>query len=371
MKCISCNQDNMLRDRQNGKCSRCSHPFVFDPRRTSDKFNDVQFKRTLESISVSGTLKFTVEQFQYFLNRRKFLEPKLLTTTMFLTGFFGAILSIPFSSIPKAGPYILLIYWFLIFPLIIFAAYRKQKELERRPPINFSLRQVQTYLSSWEATNGLIPTLLPGPDKLIKSDSSVPDEVLDYSFDRLIVTQTDDIAYFLISNNFHFENNCAVLSINQYPTKVFYTVMKMLRNNDALKVYTLHDCSWTGLKMLDKLSSDPVWFGEQTSAQIIDLGLLPRQIMNKKPFMEAVSPYELDEVKNVSEKVRNALTEEEKKWLSQNLVKMSSVAPQALLRMINAGIAKSRDPEEANALVAVDDSGHDGGIYMYSVDSFG
>ena len=38
-------------------------------------------------------------------------------------------------------------------------------------------------------------------------------DVSAYSFDRLVVCDSAIIAQFLIANNFHFENNCAVLSI--------------------------------------------------------------------------------------------------------------------------------------------------------------
>lgn len=370
MKCISCSQDNLLRDRQNGKCSRCSHPFVFDPRAKSDSFNDVQFKRTLDAISVSGTLKFTTEQFQYYLNRRKFVQSKSVMVVLF--ALFGFFLSIPISTIRGYGPNILLFYWFVIFPLVILLAKYKQSKAEKYPQMKFSYRQIEAFFSSWETTNGLVESLLTDPSKLIKGSAAVPAEVLDYSFDRLIVTQTDDIAYFLISNNFHFENNCAVLSINQYPSNIFYTVMKMLRNNESLKVYALHDCSWAGLKMLDKLSTDPIWFAEHPNTQIIDLGLLPRQIINRKPFVQMPGPEDLEEEKELSVKVRSALTKEERDWMAKNYVRLVSVAPQALLRMINAGIAKSRDPEQANALVAVGDGyAGDGGLYMYSTESFG
>ncbi|BAU41594.1 hypothetical protein [Leptolyngbya sp. O-77] len=50
------------------------------------------------------------------------------------------------------------------------------------------------------------------------------------------------IAQMLISNNVHFENNCAILSINGYPQPIFDTVMKMLRRNPGLTVFAFQDC---------------------------------------------------------------------------------------------------------------------------------
>ena len=55
-----------------------------------------------------------------------------------------------------------------------------------------------------------------------------------YSFDRAIICDKPKIAQFLIRNNFHFENNCAVLSIDGYPQSIFNTVMEMLQRNPDL-----------------------------------------------------------------------------------------------------------------------------------------
>ena len=45
----------------------------------------------------------------------------------------------------------------------------------------------------------------------------------------------------LLANNFHFENNCAILSIEGYPPNVFETVRAMLKPYDAglMKAYAV------------------------------------------------------------------------------------------------------------------------------------
>ncbi|NEQ71794.1 MAG: hypothetical protein F6K23_01065 [Okeania sp. SIO2C9] len=77
-------------------------------------------------------------------------------------------------------------------------------------------------------------------------------EVIAYSFDRVIVCDTAEIAQFLIANNFHFENNCAVLSIDGYPENIFSTVMQMLKQNPDLKVYAFHSATPRGVTMIDE-----------------------------------------------------------------------------------------------------------------------
>ena len=64
-----------------------------------------------------------------------------------------------------------------------------------------------------------------------------------------MVCDSDSIAQMLIANNFHFENNCAVLSIAGYPQSIFSTVLDMLRRNQSLKVYALYDATPAGVSL--------------------------------------------------------------------------------------------------------------------------
>ena len=371
MKCHKCLSDNNLRDRTNGRCPRCSHQIVFDPRRTNDPFNDIQFSKTLELISPGGTIKFNDMQFYYFLNSRRIGKFEFLGCLSFI--FLPLMVFLLFVGTSQKAPAILSLL-FTLFSLylviVLFTVLNNQKD-KFRHRIKWPYKMVKDSLSRWESANGLLGALLPEPSKSIPATADVPKEILDYSFDRLIVTQSDDIAQFLIANNFHFENNCAVLSINQYPYTLFDIVMKMLRNNENLKVYTLHDASWKGLCMLDKLKNEKIWFAEQPSAQIIDLGLVPRQFEKRKAFIE--KSYESQSASELSDSVKNSLSATEIKWLDEgNVVRVESIAPRALLRLITAGIATSRDPDKKDALVPVDSgSGDTGGIYVFTGDSFG
>ena len=96
-----------------------------------------------------------------------------------------------------------------------------------------------------------------------------------YSFDRLVVCDSANIAQLLIANNFHFENNCAILSITGYPQSIFNTTMEMLRRNPDLKVYAIHDCSPKGVSLINHLRTSERWF-LNSNVTIIDIGILPR-----------------------------------------------------------------------------------------------
>ena len=79
----------------------------------------------------------------------------------------------------------------------------------------------QQWLDRWQTINGSIEKLLPAPQEQTALAIVNPD-LTAYSFDRLIVCDRSFITQVLIANNFHFENNCAILSISGYPVSVLY-----------------------------------------------------------------------------------------------------------------------------------------------------
>lgn len=76
-----------------------------------------------------------------------------------------------------------------------------------------------------------------------------------YTFNRLVVCDNSSVTQLLIANNFHFENNCAIVSITGYPQRIVSTIMQMLRRNPDLKVYTVDDYSPKGISLAHHLRS--------------------------------------------------------------------------------------------------------------------
>ncbi len=228
--------------------------------------------------------------------------------------------------------------------------------------------QVQEWLDKWESINGKLTKSLPSPREELAPAIINPD-VTAYSFDRLIVCDTSTIAQLLIANNFHFENNSAILSINGYPKSIFATTMEMLRRNPDLKVYAIHDCSPRGMKLVNHLKTSPNWFFNSDVA-IIDIGILPRHIFASKGamFIQA-SPESAQAAKQLTVDVRQSLTTDELAWLDAgNFVELESFTPQRLIRVLQAGIAGSQNLADDNSgLIIVGDSGSD----IYLVESFG
>jgi hypothetical protein len=347
------------------------------------KFTDKFFKDTLATLSVNGSLYFTPRQFFYFFNQR--LNAKQLEAPLKLTGCGTIVVSIVLTVLFKAIAFSLL--W--LIPLLLIVGFgialmtsaKLRRRLRGNKPLTTTVtpHQVEDWYKHWCEINGdsgrLLPPPPPPPPVAAKSKPQaieINPEVKNYSFDRVIVCDRAEIAQCLIANNFHFEHNCAVLSVDGYPHDIFKTVLEMLKRNPALSVYALHDASVQGVKLLHTLRTNSRWFAK-SEAKIYDLGLLPRQIFNRSVFVESV-PYRFEPAATaIPAEVAATLEPEEVRWLKAgNYVSLESFTPQTLLRVVSQGIAKSRDPQSNDALVPIFvGDGGGGGTYFYTSDSFG
>jgi hypothetical protein len=373
VKCIHCNFDNKLKARlaNRGRCTACQHPFVFDPKAEKGRamiFTDVFFQHFLDAATAQETLQVTRQQLFYVFNAR-YLR-KQMQWLKVAGGFslaagvllliFGIIFS-PWLFLPMLGAWLLAA--FLLVPEWRERVFPKQP---KAPPVTFS--QFTDWLGRWHKVNGAPKKLLPPPQK--QPPAPVSAEVAQYSFDRVVVCQRDSLAQFLIANHFHFEHNCAVLSLSGYPHNLFDTVMEMLRRNPDLKVYALHDASAEGLQMPRRLLTEKRWFREFPTVQIFDLGLMPRQVMNRALLLSERPSQPLDAAA-LPDALKQNLQPAELAWLSTGkIIELEAIHPQKLLQMIALGIAKSRDPHATDAYIEVYDSPNQG-LYVYSSDSFG
>ncbi|WP_292767171.1 hypothetical protein [Nostoc sp. NOS(2021)] len=231
-----------------------------------------------------------------------------------------------------------------------------------------SQSQVKDWLDRWQQINGSILKILPSPNQE-NTPATVNYDVTAYSFDRLVVCDSANIAQLLIANNFHFENNCAILSITGYPQSIFDTTMQMLRRNPDLKVYALHDCNPQGIGLVHNLRTNANWF-LNSEIVIIDIGLTPRQIIaTKRGMFIQSSPESAQAAKELPEEVRQSLSAEELTWLeSGKFVELESFTPQRIIKVLQKGITGSLNLEsDDSSLLLVGDTGND----MYIVQSFG
>ena len=436
MKCINCGTDNKLQYRRatKGRCIKCNHPFVFEPTSMGTaKITDSMFAKTLADISASYTLYFTPKQLLYFLDsrvRKKAFQPAgfwflYLFLNVWVTGFVGR----PTALIPNSFLVVNLVYqavtiWNLFnntnssrlnnasrkasartlqrlgvfilvvgisaslfvldsFPgfsivvilglLSIFLGTRQLRKVENLPQeLLFSSIDLDRWLIKWQQINGKVDKVLTSQQEQIAPTSINPD-ITAYSFDRLVVCDSANIAQLLIANNFHFENNCAILSITGYPQSIFNTTMEMLRRNPDLKVYAIHDCSSKGVSLVHHLRTSEKWF-LNSNVTIIDLGLLPRQIIASQGKMFTRFSSQLkDESKKLSVDICQSLTADELAWLhTGNFVELESFTPQKLIQVLRHGISGSLNLEsDDSSIILIGDSGINSGNDIYMVENFG
>jgi hypothetical protein len=414
-----------------GRCLKCNHPFAFEPTSMGTaKITDSMFSKTLADISASDTLYFTPKQLLYFLDsrvRKKAFQPigfwcLYLFFNVWVTVFFGGLMSpfIPNSFLVVNLVYQAAIIWylfnntkssslnnasrkasaitlqvlgkvilvvgiyasvfvlksFLVFSIVvilgllsIFLGNRSLGKVGNSPQnFLFSPSDLEGWLEKWQGINGKLDKVLTSPQEQIAPTSINPD-ITAYSFDRLVVCDSANMAQLLIANNFHFENNCAILSITGYPQSIFNTAMEMLRRNPDLKVYAIHDCTPKGVSLVHHLRTSENWFFN-SNLTIIDLGLLPRQIIASKGgmFIQS-SPQSKREAKTLSVDIRQSLTAEELAWLDAgNFVELESFTPQRLIQVLRRGISGSSNLEEYESnFRLIGDSGND----IYMVENFG
>jgi hypothetical protein len=145
--------------------------------------------------------------------------------------------------------------------------------------------------------------------------------------------------------------------------------MEMLRRNPDLKVYALLDCTPRGIGLVDHLRTSPNWFLD-SSAIIIDIGILPRQIIAAGDNMFVwTSESSARDAVQLPPAIRQDLSAEELEWLKLgNYVELESFSAQRLIQILNRGIAGSRDiGSDDSSLILL--GGTDSSIYV--VDSFG
>lgn len=433
MKCIRCETDNDLRDRTAslGRCKRCGHPFAFEPSTVTDtrlRFTDKFFENAINDISDHELLYFTPKQLFYLLERRLSSRFNVASSFYFLYGFINFILGIVGGNIVQdLGKTILLLLWLLMNVFFIVPtfkltqnsslSYRNRKAIANflkfigvlilgvgilvtlqlnsyflfvisiligmlsiylgfRPlknkaaPLLFSQSQFESWVTRWTRANISIPKMLIYRHEATASTTVSPD-ISAYSFDRAVICDNPAIAQLLIANNFHFENNCAVLSITGYPQSIFDTVMQMLRRNLDLKVYALHDASPSGVSLVHQLRTQPNWF-QNSNVMIYDLGLLPRQIFNLRNAFVQASEESAQQAKQLPAEVRQGLSNDELAWLEAgNVVELESFSPRKIIQVLNQGITRSQEAITSDNLALIDDDRYEGGGYIYAVESFG
>jgi len=370
MKCIHCGKDTKFSERKiNRGCGNCGKAFAFEPTTDSLKITDPFFLRVIRDLSAQNKLSFTERQLWYEFNRR--LAHKRWWGLPLKLAIVAVVSSLIWRDL-----------WQVCLPLfglpsltIAVAGYLSHRRKLRFPAVTIEAFR-SNYFRPWIQAHGPLEKLAPAEDNIASAISAIDEgfrdfyapslsapepDITAYSFDRALVTDSGKIAAMLVANNFHFENNCAILSIDGYPPGLAETVMTMLRRNPVLTIYALHNASTGGCRLPLTLRQ-PQWFPDSAIA-IFDLGLLPRHLQKKHWLTLQGIPQSLPE------EIRRLLTPEEIAWLEKGFqVELAVLRPARLMKAIYSGIGRSAQAKAGSEAGAGD--GGDGGDIIWIHHSF-
>lgn len=347
MKCIRCGRDSKLSERPHRTCPGCHQLFAFEPRE-GDKITDAAFASAIDRVSSGGEVWWGVEHLYYEVARRMHKRrAKSVVPGIIVAGVFATILS--FALHPVVGALIVtiaVVWW-------VAVASTKALALERAA--------FEALWTRWKTTHGAPRRLITRkPPAALPPARPLDPDIPSYSFDRAVVCDRARTVDLLLANNFHFENNCAVLSIDGYPQHAFETVRAMLKNNPRLRVYTLHDATTAGCELAHAVAHDPAWFGGKV--QVIDVGLRPSHARAYRGLWLKRSNV------TVRPSALGQLTAQERAWLAAGwTLELAAIAPEQVIKRLYRALASDR-AAEAHPVTRADGGGgsSDGGVVLYS-----
>ena len=333
MRCVRCGKDCKYKERPLQKCPGCGGAFAFEPRK-GDRFTDQAFQNAIDAVSASGKLRWGVEHLYYEICRRwNFGRRKQWLLGLAITAAV-AIFFPGWSKLPGVAVAAACTVWL----------YRRARRPARIAGSDFDAMWRQ-----WTRTHGQPKGVIvrqPAPAAAIALTAKEAD-LGDYSFDRAVICDRARTADLLLANNFHFEHNCAVLSIDGYPPGPFAMVRAMLKRNPRLQVYTLHDATPAGCRMALKLSKDPDWFAGPL--RITDMGLRPA---HAKGYVALLST-----PRSATIGAGDGLAPVEAQWLSHNVLELAVFRPEYILKQVFAAMTRKKEKSDSGG----DGSGGGGG----------
>jgi len=276
MRCVKCTRNLLYKERSQKRCPHCEQVLVFEPK-TGDQITDRAFAEALDKLSDSGHLAWQPAQLHHALakrHERKYLRGQTGTGLLIMAFILGIVFFI-------FKPWLLQPLWLqsylagsaLILSVIVFA-------LRSRPVMALEASQVKLWLQRWQKVHGppaglIEQARLPRP----RQEQTDP-SLLDYTVERAVICDKPETVDFLLANNLHIEQRCAILTLGGYPTERFEEIRQMLRRNPQLAVFVLHDASYNGCRLHQELIQNKDWF--PGSRRVWDIGIFPRHAQHFK-----------------------------------------------------------------------------------------
>ena len=332
MKCIRCDHDSKKKDRANRLCPGCGKEFAFEPAEGAP-VTDMLFKNAIAAVSGGGRLRWGVEHLYYEVCRR--LRPKFAAVQAFRTGLLAVVVATSAAILLLGDGTITVLT--LVAPGLVAAAIVTARHLTRRadPYPKIDPAAFGALWDRWCRIHGTPEGVIqrrpmPAAPPATPLAAMEPD-IGDYSFDRAVICDRARTVDLLIANNYHFENNCAVLSVDGYPQGPFPVVMAMLKRNPKLQVYALHDATPAGCAMAHEVASNPAWFNGEI--RVVDLGLRPG---HAKPFLGLFQSPPGGSRKDVLR--APGISDTEALWLGAYALELAAIRPEQTLKRLFRGM---------------------------------
>ncbi len=353
MKCVRCGHDCTYPQRRDRKCPGCGGKFAFEPRE-GDPVTDTAFKNAVDAVSSQGSVRWGLDNLYYEVCRRKRgqITPNGCLVVLLVLSAVAAAVAF---AVPKT-PALWLIPVGLWVVALIGAIQRMRSHFVAIPRERFG-----SLWDTWCRLHGAPEGLIVRLERPVGLTTRLEPDLGDYSFDRAVICDRAETVDLLLANNFHFENNCAVLSVDFYPPGPFETVRAMLKRNPNLQVFALHDAKALGCRLANRLATDPDWFAG-SGCRVVDLGLRPDQAA---PFRGLFQHAE----EQVS--AGEGIADKEAEWLSAQTLEVAAVRPEQVLKRLFHAINRTAPAvEPADAAAAAAAAGV-GTVVVYDSLSFG
>jgi hypothetical protein len=338
VKCIKCHTDSPHKDRSTGACPNCREKFAFEPK-AGDVFTDPAFASAIDRVSASDAVRFTASNLYYELaraRRRAGSSKVVVVVVVIVLCVVGAIVSGSAQSIIPFAIAALVAATILVLGIVS----------KRRATPELTESAFHALLARWKSAHGtpakLVHRVAPAVSK--GSTKELPRELATYSFDRAVICDRPETVDLLLANNFHFENNCAILAVNRYPEAVFGPVLEMLRRNPRIEVYALHDASVIGHDLARQLATSPEWF--RGIGRVTDVGILVKHAAKMRGLWQ--------ETRRTVPVTFRDLSTAENVWLTQYVLELAAIRPEQVIKRLFRAMTQ---PGEQ---VTTDD----GGIYF-------
>ena len=270
MKCIRCGHDSKYKDRTGRKCPSCSGQFAFEPK-DGDPFTDMRVQvrhrgRLGERPGPLGrrapVLRGVPPSSEAHARRGGARRPAVFAVA---SASCVAILAWLLQSRSLVVGWS---SWSCVLADLRRLRPRRHRsscsiEPEVRPPVEpLGAASTAARRASSSASRSRCAARPLEPD------------IGDYSFDRAVICDRARTVDLLLANNFHFENNCAVLSVGGYPQGPFEIVRAHAQAQPEAAGLRPARRHVAGCQLAHQLANDRALVRRQV--KVTDVGLRPR-----------------------------------------------------------------------------------------------